>query len=86
MKGVSTCAIQELCLGPKKSHDWTTGFSLAFPSILNVQKWLCVNKASLVAQLVEESACNADLGSTDPLEKGTAIYSSILAWRISWTV
>ena len=42
----------------------------------------------------KESACNAgDLGSIpgwerssgEPLEKGTATYSSILAWRIPWT-
>ena len=25
------------------------------------------------------------LGQEDPLEKGMATYSSILAWRISWT-
>ena len=25
------------------------------------------------------------LGWEDPLEKGMAIYSSILAWRIPWT-
>ena len=25
------------------------------------------------------------LGREDPLEKGMAIHSSILAWRISWT-
>ena len=25
------------------------------------------------------------LGRTDPLEKGMAIHSSILAWRIPWT-
>ena len=31
----------------------------------------------------KESTCNArDLGWEDPLEKGTATYSSILAWRI----
>ena len=35
----------------------------------------------------KESACNAgDLGWEDPLEKGTAAHSSILAWRIPWTV
>ena len=35
----------------------------------------------------KESACNAgDLGREDPLEKGTATHSSILAWRIPWTV
>ena len=25
------------------------------------------------------------LGQEDPLEKGKATYTSILAWRISWT-
>ena len=38
----------------------------------------------------KESACNSrDLGSIpgseDPLEKGVATHSSILAWRIPWT-
>ena len=38
----------------------------------------------------EESACNAgdqvqSLGQKDPLEKGMATHSSILAWRIPWT-
>ena len=38
----------------------------------------------------KESACNTgDLGLIlcweDPLEKGMATHSSILAWRISWT-
>ena len=39
----------------------------------------------------KESACNEGdlgliLGWEDPLEKGKAIHSSILAWRILWTV
>ena len=34
----------------------------------------------------KESTCNVrDLGREDPLEKGMATYSSILAWRIPWT-
>ena len=38
----------------------------------------------------KESACNAgdlvwSLGWEEPLEKGTATHSSILAWRIPWT-
>ena len=46
--------------------------------------------ASLVAQMIKESACNVgDLGSTPgsgrSLEKGMATHSSILAWRIPWT-
>ena len=33
----------------------------------------------------KESACNAgDLSQEDPLEKGMATHSSILAWRIPW--
>ena len=38
----------------------------------------------------QESACNAGdvgsiLGGDDPLEKGMATHSSILAWKIPWT-
>ena len=48
-------------------------------------------RASLVAQLAKESSCNTgDLSSIqgwkDPLEKGTATHSNILAWKIPWTV
>ena len=38
----------------------------------------------------KESACSAGdvglLGRKDPLEKEMATHSSILAWRIPWTV
>ena len=35
----------------------------------------------------KESTYNAgDLGWEDPLEKGKATHSGILAWRIPWTV
>ena len=38
-------------------------------------------------QTGKESACDAgDLRWEDPVEKGTATHSSILAWRIPWTV
>ena len=47
-------------------------------------------RASLVAQMVKESACNAGdevqfLGWEDPLKKEMSTRSSILAWRIPWT-
>ena len=47
--------------------------------------------ASLVAQLVKnlptmQETWVRSLGWEDPLEKGTATHSSILAWRIPWTV
>ena len=46
---------------------------------------------SLVAQLVKNLVAMREtwvqsLGWEDPLEKGKATHSSILAWRIPWTV
>ena len=48
-------------------------------------------KSSLVAQLVKNQPAMQEtwvpsLGWEDPLEKGTATHSSILACRIPWTV
>ena len=41
---------------------------------------------SLRASLGKEFACSVlPLGQEDPLEKGMATHSSILAWRIPWT-
>ena len=47
--------------------------------------------ASLVAQLIKNPPAMREvwvrsLGEEDPLEERTAIHSSILAWRIPWTV
>ena len=44
-----------------------------------------------VAQLVKNSPAMREtwvrsLGWEDPLEKGKATHSNILAWKISWTV
>ena len=46
--------------------------------------------ASLVAQMVKnlpvmQETWVQSLGQKDPLEKGMATHSSILAWRIPWT-
>ena len=46
--------------------------------------------ASLVAQMVKNTPAMQQtsvqpLGWENPMEKGTATYSSILAWRIPWT-
>ena len=55
-------------------HDWATSLPL-----------------SLVAQLVRnlpamQKTGARSLGWEDPLEKGKATHSGILAWRIPWTV
>ena len=47
--------------------------------------------ASLIAQLVKNPPAMQEilvrfLGGEDLLEKGQATHSSVLAWRISWTV
>ena len=47
--------------------------------------------ASLVAQLVKNLPAMHEtwvgiLGWEDPLEKGKATHSSILAWRMPWTI
>ena len=49
------------------------------------------SQASLVAQLVKNPPARWEtwvrsLGQEDPLEKGKATHSSILAWRLPWTV
>ena len=50
-----------------------------------------VTRASLTAQLVKNPPAMQEtlvqfLGREDLLEKGKATHSSILAWRIPWTV
>ena len=52
---------------------------------------LSVHWASLVAQLVKNPPAMQEtwvrsLGREDPLEKGKATHSSMLAWRIPWTI
>ena len=62
-----------------------------FPSVYSVAYFL---RASQVALLVKNPPANAgdvgDMGSIpgweDPLEKGMATHSSILAWRIPWRI
>ena len=60
----------------------STGEGIGYP----LQYW-----ASLVAQLVENLPAMWEtwvrsLGWEDPLEKGKATHSNILAWRNPWTV
>ena len=63
-----------------------------FINIINSFLWL-VNKegAFLVAKLVKNPTAMWEtwirpLSWEDPLDKGMATHSSILAWRSSWTV
>ena len=63
----------------------------------NTTSWVVIQsllawklRAFLVAQMVKNLPAMQEtqvwsLGGEDPLEKGMATYSSILAWRIPWT-
>ena len=60
-------------------------------SFVNESSYLYSDKTSLVAQMVKCLSTMREiwvrsLGWEDPLEKGKATHSSILAWRIPWTV
>ena len=74
-------------------HDWS---DLAAAAAWSYYHFLdCFGftfcRASLIAQLVKNLPAMQEtwvqsLGWEDPLEKGKAVHSSILAWRIPWTV
>ena len=55
--------------------------------MIKIEQYQGHNRASLVAQLVKNLSAMQEiqvrfLGQEDPLEKGQATHSSILAWRI----
>ena len=59
------------------------------PGFWRVDTSLCPPQASLVAQTVKNPPAMQEiwvpsLGREDPLEKGMATHSNILAWRIPW--
>ena len=70
-----------MCPKPQDSHK-TRGCSLNFICVMEFN--------SLVAQMVKnlpemQETWVQSLGGEDPLEKGMATHSNILAWRIPWT-
>ena len=76
----STCNVGDLGLIPRlgRSPGEGNGYPLQY------------SRASLVTQMVKNSPamwenCVQSLGWEDPLEKGMATHSSILAQRIPWT-
>ena len=85
--GYSLCHVgptAELRLSPDLVKD-VFGIAFSFPRVLDRLRLL------LVTQLVKNPPAVWEtwvwlLGWEDPLEKGKATYSSILAWRSPWTV
>ena len=69
-----------------KKKNWKTKKSCILASRRQIQEKIKI----LICSDSQESACNVEaqvrsLGWVDPLEKGTATHSSILAWEIPWT-
>ena len=76
--------------GYSKCGPWSGSISTTWELVRNAGSQLPL-QASLVAQLVKNLPAMQEtwvwsLGWEDPLEKGMATHSSILAWRIPWTV
>ena len=97
MDGFGACLWEQ---GPGAGGDKVTLRFLCIHSFLphnflcykvtRVQGLLWPIKASLVAQIVKNLPAMWEtwvqsLGQEDPLEKGMATHSSILAWKIPWT-
>ena len=66
-------------------------FTTMMPDRNDLNRVIKVNIISLVAQLVNNPPAMWEtwvqsLGWEDLLEKGKSTHSSILAWRIPWTV
>ena len=84
---------------PGESHDGG-GWQAIVHGVTNSQTGLSdfthslthyMGRASLIARLVKNLLAKQEsqvrfLGWEDPLEKGKATHSSILAWRIPWTM
>ena len=73
-------------------RSFQSSLTLAATQVLS-QELECraLSRASLVVQLVKNPPAMQEtlvqfLGWEDPLEKGMATHSSILAWRIPYTV
>ena len=84
----STCNAGDPGLIPGSGRS--TGEGIGYP-LQGIRYPLQYSWASLVAQLVKNPPAMQEnwvqsLGWEDPLEKGKVTQSSILAWRIPWTV
>ena len=73
-------------------HPFCIPYLLPIPTLSGPFIWPCLQLywASLVAHLVKNLPAVQEtgvrsLGWEDPLQKGMATHSSILAWKISWT-
>ena len=58
-----------------------------FPTFQEKQEYrTCLVAQTIKNLLAMQETCVQSLGWEDPLEKGKAPHSSILAWKIPWTL
>ena len=84
---------QRLAIPHKAPYSWsgTPAYPTPHPPKNYLNADLSYLKGFPCDSAGKEPACDAEhlgliLGREDPLEKGKATHSSILAWRIPWTV
>ena len=83
----------EIVMDREAWHDAVHGVTNSWTQFSNNNNnnIIIQTKSTLVAQLVKnlpavQETWVQSLGWEDPLEKGEATHSSILAWRIPWTI
>ena len=86
-----TCISYISCIGRQILHHCSTWEAPIEIEELGLVIRVCYCGVSLVAQLVKNPPAMWEtwvrsLGWEDPLKKGKGTHSSILAWRIPWTV
>ena len=79
--------LELIALSPLCSHSLSTLVTIHIDTHCILER---TNRASLVAHMVKNLPAMREtwvqsLGREDPLGKGMATHSSILAWRIPWT-
>ena len=90
--GPQLCLMTTLSLSLSLSLLWLSPFVSAFSYFSDENSSLAKvsHRTSLLAQRVKRLPAVREtqvrpLGREDPLEKGKAAHSSVLAWRIPWT-
>ena len=89
-KRISSQKIERCGLYFQPSHSDCAYHFHSFAFIFSKRGCVTSFISSLIAQMVKNLLAMQEtwvqsLGEEDPLEKGMAIYSGILSWRILWT-
>ena len=81
---------QDLCICPLCCQEEASHLTFVFLPVFSSHLHISIKWASLVAQMVKNPSSTKEIWDQsldweDPLEKGMATYSGILAWEKPWT-